>query len=346
MKTIIINGIEDELFHTAAQALKDGDLVAFPTETVYGLGANALNPEAVKKIYQAKGRPSDNPLIVHIADISQIEDLVLEMSHKAKALIDNFWPGPLTLIFRKSSKVPDIITAGLDTVAIRMPNNPIALELIERAAIPVAAPSANLSGRPSTTECSHVINDLKGRVGYIIDGGPCDVGVESTVLDITSDIPMILRPGGITLEMLESVVGKVDTDAALELKGNVKPRSPGMKYRHYSPKAEMILVYGSQDDVVAKINELSAENRKKGIKTGVLSSLENAQKYCADTVIVTGSVDNLAQVASGLFDSLRKFDEENVDIIYSETFPERGIGRAIMNRLKKASAKVIKETEI
>lgn len=337
MKTIIIDGIEDELFDTAAQALRSGDLVAFPTETVYGLGANALNPKAVEKIYKAKGRPSDNPLIVHISEVSQVEDLVLEISEKAKALISNFWPGPLTLVFRKSSKVPDIITAGLDTVAIRMPNNAIALKLIERAAVPIAAPSANISGRPSTTECSHVVNDLNGRIGYIIDGGPCDVGVESTVLDITSNIPMILRPGGTTLEMLESVVGKVAIDTALEVKGDIKPRSPGMKYRHYSPKAEMLLVYGSQDEVVAKINGLSAENKKSGIKTGVLSSLENARKYCSNTVIIAGSTQNLEQVASGLFDSLRKFDEENVDIIYSETFPEMGIGRAIMNRLKKAS---------
>lgn len=337
MKTIIIHDTEDDLFNTAAQALKAGELVAFPTETVYGLGANALDPNAVKKIYKAKGRPSDNPLIVHIAKVSQLDALVLEVPCKAKALINSFWPGPLTLVFKKSDLVPSIITAGLDTVAIRMPNNPIALKLIETAGIPIAAPSANISGSPSPTECAHVANDLNGRIEYIIDGGSCDVGVESTVLDITTEIPVILRPGGTTLEMLEKVVGKVETDTVLEVKGDTKPKSPGMKYRHYSPKADLILVYGEQDRVVTKINELADENKKNGLKTGVLASLENNEKYLADVVIVAGSIRNLEKIASGLYDSLRRFDETNVDIIYSEAFTEKEIGRAIMNRLKKAS---------
>lgn len=338
MKTIIINGAESELFDAAAKALKKGRLVAFPTETVYGLGANALDPKAVEKIYEVKGRPSDNPLIVHISEITQIDDLVLEVPDKANALIKEFWPGPLTLVFKKSNLVPRIITAGLDTVAIRMPDNPIALKLIERAKVPVAAPSANLSGRPSPTTYSHVKQDLDGRIEYIIDGGPCTVGVESTVLDVTSDIPIILRPGGVTLEMLENIVGKVETDPALEVKGDIKPRSPGMKYRHYSPKADMILISGESNKVISKINDLVNESQKKGLRVGVLASLINADKYNADVVVVSGSAQSLEQVASGLYDSLRKLDDENVDIIYSETFIEKGIGSAIMNRLKKASS--------
>lgn len=338
MNTIIIKGIEDPMFDMAAQALKTGELVAFPTETVYGLGANALDSKAVEKIYKVKGRPSDNPLIVHISDISQINDLVLEVSDKARKLIDRFWPGPLTLIFQKSRKVPDIISAGLDTVAIRMPKNPIALDLIKRAAVPIAAPSANISGSPSTTECLHVFNDLNGKIEYVIDGGPCNVGIESTILDLTTDVPVILRPGGITLEMLESVIGDVNADVDFEAKGDIKPKSPGMKYRHYSPKAELILVYGNQDEMVDKINNLICENKENGIKTGVLSSIENKDRYSANTVIAPGSIDDLGQVAAGLFDALRRFDAENVDIIYSETYTEDGVGRAIMNRLKKASA--------
>lgn len=338
METIIINGINDERFNLAAKALRDGKLVAFPTETVYGLGADALNPEAVKSIYKAKGRPSDNPLIVHIAELSQLDSLVKEMPIHAESLIKAFWPGPLTLVFKKSELVPDIITAGLDTVAIRMPNNPIAIRLIEEAQVPVAAPSANLSGRPSPTTYQHVFEDLNGRIEYIIDGGPCKIGVESTVLDITSGSPIILRPGGVTQEMLEKVIGKVAVDTVIEPESGVRPRSPGMKYRHYSPKAEMILFEGPGGLVIDKINELSLDNQSKGLKTAVLSSSENKGLYLADVVLNVGSVGCLEEVASGLFDALRKFDEEKVDVIYCETFEERGMGRAIMNRLRKASA--------
>lgn len=343
METIIINETDDEAFNDAANALRDGKLVAFPTETVYGLGANALNTEAVEKIYEAKGRPSDNPLIVHIADVSKLNELVAEIPEAAELLIKAFWPGPLTMVFKKSNLVPDIITAGLDTVAVRMPDSSVAQKLIREAGVPVAAPSANLSGRPSPTTHRHVVEDLYGRIEYIIDGGPCQVGVESTVLDVTTDIPIILRPGGITLEMLEKVLGKVNTDSVLEIKGDMKPRSPGMKYRHYSPKAEMILISGQSDQVVKKINALIKESSERGLRVGVLASLENADKYNAEVVVNAGSVSHTDKIAAGLYDSLRTFDEKKVDIIYSEVFEEKGIGRAIMNRLKKASSgKVIK----
>ncbi len=345
MNTIIVNGAEDEAFSDAARALREGKLVAFPTETVYGLGANALNPDAVKRIYEAKGRPSDNPLIVHIAEVSKLNELILEIPDTAVTLIEAFWPGPLTLVFKRSDRVPDIITAGLDTVAVRMPDSIIAQKLIREAGVPVAAPSANLSGRPSPTTYKHVIEDLSGRIEYIIDGGPCQVGVESTVLDVTTKIPIILRPGGITLEMLEKVLEKVDTDSVLEVRGDLKPRSPGMKYRHYSPKAEMILISGETDSVVEKINQLIKDSNEKGLNVGVLTSFENAHQYNADVVVKAGSVKNPNQIATGLYDSLRTFDEKNVDIIYSETFEEKGIGRAIMNRLRKASSGKIIEAK-
>ncbi len=342
MKTLIITAEDDKGLKDAALALNQGQLVAFPTETVYGLGADALNADAVKKIYEAKGRPSDNPLIVHIAKASQLYDLVREIPSSAKPLMDAFWPGPLTLVFKKSHRVPHGITGGLDTVAVRMPRNPIALDLIERSGVPVAAPSANLSGRPSPTRARHVAEDLMGRVAYIIDGGSCAVGVESTVLDITSEIPVILRPGGITREMLEKVVGKVESDSVLEVKGDVKPRSPGMKYRHYSPKAEMILIKGDTEKVIDRINALTTEHQKEGICVGVLTCQENASRYKADIIVPAGSVEHPEEVAAGLYDTLRKFDETKVGIIYSETFCEQGIGQAVMNRLKKAaSGKII-----
>lgn len=342
MKTITINGTNDERFSSAAKALREGRLVAFPTETVYGLGANALDPQAVKRIFKAKGRPLDNPLIVHIAKVSQLNPLVKEIPAQAEALINAFWPGPLTLVLKKSGLIPDEITAGLDTVAVRMPDNPIALKLIEEASVPVAAPSANLSGRPSPTTYHHVLEDLNGRIEYIINGGPCKIGVESTVLDITSGIPAILRPGGVTMEMLEKVIGKVETDTALKPEDGIKPRSPGMKYRHYSPNAKMFLFDGEPEEVIKKINSLTSENHAKGLRTGVLSSLENKDRYMAEVVVNIGSLSCLEDVASRLYNALRKFDEEKVDIIYSESFSEEGMGRAIMNRLRKASSGMIR----
>lgn len=342
METILINASDEDGIKTAAMALKNGKLVAFPTETVYGLGANALMPDAVKRIFEAKGRPSDNPLIVHISDITQLRDLVSDIPDIATRLMNAFWPGPLTLIFKKSARVPDVITAGLDTVAVRMPQNPVALKLISQSGVPVAAPSANLSGRPSPTSAHHVAEDLSGRVEYIIDGGSCSVGLESTVLDITGSVPVILRPGGVTAEMLKKVLGLRGVVTASEVKGEEKPRSPGMKYRHYSPKAEVILVSGDNSRVVDTINSLSSEQKNEGRIVGVLCSSENASLYKADVVIPVGSKDNPENIAAGLFEALRKFDDTKVDIIYSETFTEQGIGKAVMNRLKKAaSGKII-----
>ncbi len=322
----------------AAHALAQGKLVVFPTETVYGLGANALDNEAVKRIFTAKGRPSDNPLIVHISRKEQLTSLVSNIPAKAIILMEAFWPGPLTLVFEKSGKVADSVTAGLSTVAVRMPDNPIALHLIDLAGVPVAAPSANISGKPSPTSAEHVIEDLIGKVDYIIDGGSCRVGLESTVLDLTCDPPAILRPGGITQEMIEKRIGRIQMDKALELGEGEKPRAPGMKYRHYAPEAEMLVVSGDTSDVVAKIRQFIDEYRKEGKKTGVLASHETCSCYDADKVLCPGSSSRMEDLASKIYACLREFDEAKVDIIFAEGYPEVGIGRAIMNRLKKAAA--------
>lgn len=328
----------DELRY-GAEILKNGGTVTFPTETVYGLGANALDESAVKKIFEAKGRPSDNPLIIHIAKADDINELVRDLPQKAEKLISEFWPGPLTLIFKKSSIVPKIVTGGLDTVAIRMPAHPIANLLIELAKVPVAAPSANISGKPSPTKEKHVINDLKGRVDAIICGGDTAVGVESTVLDITSDTPMILRPGGVTKEDLEKVIGRIDVDPALQkTKGSeLIPKSPGMKYTHYSPNADVILISGSLDNVTDNIERIRKNKEDEGFKVGIMTTDETKDKYEGGTIISLGSRARLESIAANLFKALREFDEIDVDIILSETFDEKGIGQAIMNRLMKAA---------
>lgn len=337
MQTVIIKDNDNEALSEAALMLKEGHLVAFPTETVYGLGANALDSKAVEEIFKVKGRPSDNPLILHISSTSQINSIVREIPQNAKKLMEAFWPGPLTIVLKKTDHVPDIVTAGLDTVAVRMPENPLALKLIELSGVPVAAPSANLSGRPSPTSAEHVFADLSGRIQYIIDGGACAVGLESTVIDLSGSNPVILRPGGITREMLLEVLENVETDPALE-SNNDKPRSPGMKYRHYSPRADMFLVKGIQKDVINAINNLVKQKHEEGMKVGVLTCFENSGKYEADEVVSAGSACVLNDVASRLYDALRKFDETDVDVIYSEVFNEQGIGHAVMNRLKKASS--------
>ncbi|SHJ65358.1 L-threonylcarbamoyladenylate synthase [Paramaledivibacter caminithermalis] len=343
IQTRIINidkkDIDIEQLMYGAEILKNGGTVIFPTETVYGLGANALDEKAVKKIFEAKGRPSDNPLIIHIAKAEDINDLITDLPQKSKELIDKFWPGPLTLIFKKSSIVPKIVTGGLDTVAIRIPAHPIARLLIELAEVPVAAPSANLSGKPSPTKGQHVIDDLKGRVDAIICGGDTTVGVESTVLDITSDIPMILRPGGVTKEELEKVVGRVDVDPALQKSEGIEivPKSPGMKYTHYSPNADVILISGKLNDVINNIKKIRANKENEGYKVGIMATDETKDKYEGGTIISVGSRSKLESVAANLFKTLREFDKKNVDIILSETFEEKGLGQAIMNRLIKAA---------
>lgn len=323
----------------AAELLRKGEVVAFPTETVYGLGGNAQSDEAVEKIFVAKGRPSDNPLIVHIAMKEQLFDFVEILPQKAEKLMEHFWPGPLTIILSyKEGTLSQKTTAGLRTVGIRMPDHPVALTLLEIAGLPIAAPSANRSGKPSPTTAGHVKEDLDGRIAGIVDGGPTGVGVESTVVDCTTEIPVILRPGGVTKEQLEAVVGEVLVDPALNDQDET-PKSPGMKYRHYAPDAPLYLVDGTRE----KIQALIRERRQEGVKVGVLTTEENRDYYDADFVYVCGQREHLETVASSIYEALRSFDKENIDMIYSEMFPNIGVGNAIMNRLLKAAGqKVIK----
>ncbi len=343
MNTILLKTDKDNIdagvIKTAAEVIKRGGLVAFPTETVYGLGANALDETATKSIFEAKGRPSDNPLIVHIADKGSVKLLVDEMPEAAEKLVEKFWPGPLTLVMKKSRIIPGIITAGLDTVAIRMPSHPIALALIKEAGLPVAAPSANRSGRPSPTTAKHVIDDLWNRVDVILDGGPTSVGVESTVLDITGDVPMILRPGGITPSQIKSVLGTVVYDPALNAGGaeNAVPKSPGMKYKHYSPKAQLIIVEGELTRVVARIREMVDEYKSRGISVGVLATEQTRDMYDSAEIISLGDRDKPETLASNLFTALREFDKRNVEVILGEAVNNEEIGLAVMNRMSKAA---------
>ncbi|MFS0862993.1 L-threonylcarbamoyladenylate synthase [Fredinandcohnia sp. 179-A 10B2 NHS] len=324
----------------ASELLKQNEVVAFPTETVYGLGANATSDDAVNKIYKAKGRPSDNPLIVHISQKEQLNEIAQDISQLANKLIDTFWPGPLTLVLKKKENaVSERVTAGLDTVAVRMPDHPIALALITTSGLPLAAPSANLSGKPSPTHARHVTHDLTGKIAGIIDGGATGVGLESTVLDCSGDVPVILRPGGVTKEQLEEVCGRVEIDQALIKEGQA-PKSPGMKYTHYAPKAPLIIVNGSKE----YIQTLVQEKQEQGKRVGVLTTSESKNEYQADKVIACGSRQDLVTVANQLYDVLRSFDESNIEIIFSESFPNEGIGQAIMNRLTKAAGhQIIKE---
>ncbi|WP_079506290.1 L-threonylcarbamoyladenylate synthase [Mesobacillus jeotgali] len=317
----------------AAQKLKQKEVVAFPTETVYGLGGNAKSDDAVLKIFEAKGRPGDNPLIIHIANREQINSFVKKVPENALRLMDAFWPGPLTLILEKKEGVlSEKATAGLSTVAVRMPDHPVALALLEASCLPLAAPSANLSGKPSPTTAAHVADDLTGRIAGIVDGGPTGVGLESTVVDCTSEIPTILRPGGVTKEQLEEVVGEVSADPALK-DTNQAPKSPGMKYRHYAPNSPFYLVDGNREE----IQQLVTEKRNEGLKVGVMTTKENSGFYDANVVIACGERGRLETVAEALYDTLRAFNQEDLDIIFGEIFPEQGVGQAIMNRLSKAS---------
>lgn len=328
------------IINKASDIIKNGGLVAFPTETVYGLGADGLNPKAVKKIYQAKGRPSDNPLILHISSIDELYPLIKTINPLAKELINVFWPGPLTIIFEKSEIVPLSITAGLDTVAIRFPVNKIARAIIKKSKTPIAAPSANSSGKPSPTRASHVKFDLDGKIDMIIDGGACEVGLESTVIDVTQNIPIILRPGAITKEMIESVIGEVNIDKAIIGKPdtNLKPKSPGMKYKHYSPKAKIIIVDGKQENVIKTINDFAKQAELENKKVGIMATAQTKNLYdSAFEIFDIGDRNNLSAIAANLFKMFRKFDFLNVDIVYAESFEENNLGLAIMNRLKKAA---------
>ena len=329
-----------QVYEKAGAVLKNGGLVAFPTETVYGLGANALNAEAAAKIYEAKGRPSDNPLIVHIADIDALPEIASIITEKAKKLCDTFWPGPLTMIFPKTDVVPLGTTGGLDTVAVRMPNHPVALELIKAGGGYIAAPSANTSGRPSPTKANHVLEDLSGRIEMIIDGGDVGIGLESTIIDMSVEPPMILRPGYITKEMLEEVIGEVAVDKTIleHTDTTEKPKAPGMKYKHYAPKGELFIVEGTPDTVIAHINKLTSDQLKSGHTVGIIATTETMAFYPKGVIEIIGSRNDELSIARNLYDVLRKFDEAGVEFIYSESFYTPHIGQAIMNRLLKAAA--------
>ena len=330
--------IDEALISQAGKIIKNGGLVAFPTETVYGLGGDALNRESSKKIYAAKGRPSDNPLIVHIADIRDMDAIVLKVTENALKLAERFWPGPLTMILKKSDLVPLETTGGLDSVAIRMPVHKTAAAFIKAAGGYVAAPSANISGKPSPTSAKYVIQDMDGRIDMIIDGGDSGIGLESTIVDLTGDIPVLLRPGYITVEQLRKVLGNVDVDKTI-LDGDCKerPKAPGMKYRHYAPKGELTIVEGQALAVVEKINELTHEAERKNKKVCVIATDENADSYEAGVIKSIGSRNDEDIIAHRLYTILRECDDENIDVIYSESFDSAGIGQAIMNRLLKAA---------
>lgn len=338
--TIDTKQINDNELEEAAMILRNDGLVAFPTETVYGLGANGLNPFAAQKIYAAKGRPSDNPLIIHIADMNALNELTTGVSEKGMKLANAFWPGPLTLICNKSDKVPYGTTGGLETVAIRMPSHPIAYELIKQSKVYVAAPSANVSGRPSPTKAEHVIDDLSGIVDMIIDGGKVAIGLESTIVDVTGEIPTILRPGYITLDMLKEVVGEVAYDPAVLKRANqenIIAKAPGMKYKHYAPKGELTIFEGESEKVIEAINRNVAMKMEEGYVVGVIGTDETINKYPQGIVKTIGTRSDEETIARGLFEILRDFDKEEVQFIYSESFQSSRLGQAIMNRLLKAA---------
>lgn len=324
----------------AGELIATGELVAFPTETVYGLGGDALHPDAAKKIYEAKGRPSDNPLIIHIAEISDLKRVAKEVPPQAEKLAEVFWPGPLTMVVWKKDEVPYATTGGLDTVAVRMPNHPVALELIRESGKLIAAPSANTSGRPSPTEASHVMEDLNGRIAMVLDGGMVGIGIESTIIDLTEKIPMVLRPGYITPEMLSQVLGEevIIDPGIIAADDTTKPKAPGMKYKHYAPKADMVIVDGEKDAVIEKINILTKEAHTDGKKVAVIATEETKLLYEADVVLSIGARDDEDSIAKHMYKILRDCDELDVALIYSESFKTPRIGQAIMNRLLKAAA--------
>ena len=349
MKQTVVYKVDSEKPETdsikaAASIIKSGGLVAFPTETVYGLGADALNADAILALFAAKKRPLDNPPIVHVENGSDVYKLAEEVPPKAELLMKQFWPGPLTLVFKRYPTVPDVTTAGLETIAVRMPKQNVALALIKASGCPIAAPSANLSGKPSPTSARHVFDDLNGRIDAILDGGPTRIGVESTVLDISVDPPMLLRPGGIPLEELRKAVGQVQLHpfitAETELE-NKKARSPGMLHKHYAPRAQVILVEGVVPAIMSKVKELTSACWLEDKRVGVLATDETAWAYEADVVKSMGSRRNVDSMASNLFRLLREFDEENVDVIIAEGIPTEGMGLAVMNRLRKASGYTI-----
>ncbi len=350
MNTKIIKLNADELqedsFWEASRILKNGGLVAFPTETVYGLGANALDETASLKIYQAKGRPSDNPLIVHVSKVEDMEVLAREVPDLAYDLAKVFWPGPLTIILKKKDFVPSQTTGGLDTVAIRLPANQLARELIASSGVYLAAPSANISGKPSPTTASHVIKDMSGKIDMIIDGGNATLGLESTIVDLSGPRPMILRPGCITKAMLENVIGQIDYDPVILQKVpnlDLVPKAPGMKYRHYAPEGSLTIYEGDLTKIIETINTEAEVKVSRGSRVGIIATDETKDSYHFGTVKAIGSRSNEATIAAGLYGILREFDELQAEYIYSESFEDNTLGQAIMNRLLKAAGyRVIK----
>ena len=329
---------DQKLLEQAGAINKRGGLVAFPTETVYGLGGNALDETSSQKIYAAKGRPSDNPLIVHIADLDHLGPIVGEIPDQARRLAARYWPGPLTMIFQKNARVPLSTTGGLDTVAVRMPDHPLALAFIRESGGYIAAPSANRSGRPSPTTAQHVAEDLGETIDLILDGGPVGIGIESTIVDFTGEVPTILRPGYISQEMLEEVLGSVEMDRALiHPDSGIRPKAPGMKYRHYAPRADLTIVAGDQEAVIEQITALAQEQIDLGHRVGIIATEESRMRYPLGLVRSIGSRCSEETIAHNLYDILRGFDETDVDLIYSEAFDTPQMGEAIMNRLRKAA---------
>lgn len=341
MQTINPESFRDEELEEACRILQKGGLVAFPTETVYGLGGDAMHPEASAKIYAAKGRPSDNPLIVHIADMDALEDIAQSVPEAAVKLADHFWPGPLTMIFPKKEAVPKSTTGGLETVAVRMPSHPVARALIRESGVYIAAPSANTSGRPSPTKAEHVKEDLDGRIDMILDGGAVGIGLESTIVDLSTGVPTILRPGYITGEMLEDVLGEVQVDPAIlsqKMNPNIVAKAPGMKYRHYAPKGQMTIIEGDTGKVVDEINRLVKEKTDKGCSVAVIATEETKDAYACANVRSVGSRATEGSIAAGLYDILREMDHIGAEYIYAESFEKDTLGKAIMNRMLKAAA--------
>ena len=334
--------IDREIIAEGGRILLSGGLVAFPTETVYGLGGNALDAGASEKIYRAKGRPSDNPLIIHIADMEHLDKIVTAVPAKARRLAEKFWPGPLTMIFPRSSAVPLETTGGLESVAVRMPDHPVALELIRAGGGYVAAPSANRSGRPSPTTAAHVIEDLGESIDMIIDGGMVGIGIESTIVDFTEEVPTILRPGYISQEMLAACIGAVQVDRGLIAENSgVRPKAPGMKYKHYAPKAPLTIVEGDETEVIGEINRLAERAIAAGKQVGIIGTDESVEKYPWGIVKSIGTREEEESIALHLYEVLREFDQLDVAYIYSEAFHTPKMGQAIMNRLLKAAGHTV-----
>ena len=327
-------------FAEAGKILREGGLVAFPTETVYGLGADGLNGEACADIYRAKGRPSDNPLILHVANREMVDIAAADVTPLAEKILAAFCPGPITMILPKSEAVPDSITGGLGTVGVRMPDNDIARAMIHAAGTPIAAPSANISGRPSPTTAAMVASDMDGRIPMILDGGPCRFGVESTIVDCTGDTAVILRPGAVTREMLEEVCGKVELDPAL-VGAHTVPRAPGMKYTHYAPKAPLTLLHGKRERLAEAFGKKIHEEKELGHTVGLVVSKELAEELATlvpqSLIAVYGSQGDYPVIAANLYEALRSFDHKAADVLLGEATEEDGLGLAIMNRFRKSA---------